>query len=155
MQVAVDDLDTTIKEIRTAIFELHSSRSPTTSTRQAILDLVAEASRNLGFDPTTRLDGPIDTVVVDTLANHVLAVLREALSNVTRHAQARSVEVRVTAGSDRILLEVIDDGVGHPPTPGHRQRAPNMLDRAVEVGGACELRPGDVGTVLRWSAPVR
>ena len=156
MQVAVDDLDTTIKEIRTAIFELHSSRSPTTSTRQAILDLVAEASRHLGFDPTTRLDGPIDTVVVDTLANHVLAVLREALSNVTRHAQARSVEVRVTAGSDRILLEVIDDGVGPPTDPGAIGNGlRNMLDRAVEVGGACELQPGDVGTVLRWSAPVR
>jgi len=156
MQVAVDDLDTTIKEIRTAIFELHSSRSPVASTRQSVLELVSEAARNLGFDPTTRFDGPIDTVVVDDLAVHALAVLREALANVTRHARARSVEVRVTADTDRLLLEVVDDGVGPPDDPdvaGHGLR--NMQDRAAEVGGTCELLGGDVGAVLRWTAPLR
>ena len=156
MQVAVDDLDTTIKEIRTAIFELHSSRSPTASTRQSVLDLVAESARHLGFDPTTRFDGPVDTVVVDDVAVHALAVLREALANVTRHARARSVEVRVTADADRVLLEVIDDGVGPPGDPdvaGHGLR--NMQDRAAELGGTCELLSGEVGAVLRWTAPLR
>ena len=156
MQVAVDDLDTTIKEIRTAIFELHSSRSPVTSTRQSVLDLVAEASRNLGFDPTTRFDGPVDTVVVDDLAVHVLAVLREALANVARHSRATAVEVRLTANADRLELEVVDDGIGPPAdrsAVGNGLR--NMLDRATEVGGTCELLPGDTGAVLRWTAPLR
>ncbi len=155
MHTAVDDLDTTIKEIRTAIFELHSSRSPVTSTRQSVLDLTAEATRNLGFEPTTRLDGPIDTVVVDDLAVHALAVLREALANVARHAHARAVEVRVVAGPDELVLEVVDDGIGPPADPdvaGHGLR--NMADRAAEVGGTCELLTGESGAVLRWTAPL-
>ena len=157
MQVAVDDLDTTIKEIRTAIFELHASRSPEDSARQAIIDLASEASRNLGFEPSTRLDGPIDTVVVDDLAVHVLAVLREALANVTRHAASTAAELRVTATPDQVVVEVVDDGVG--PPPGHDaigRGLRNMAARAAELGGTCELVAGaDGGAVLRWTASAR
>lgn len=155
MQVAVDDLDTTIKEIRTAIFELHSRRSPLGSTRQSVLELVAEASRNLGVEPSTHFDGPVDTVVVDDLAVHVLAVVRESLANVARHAGATAVEVRIVATGDHVRVEVVDDGVG-PPSSGGRggHGLENMRARAAELGGTCELLALDEGgALLRWEAP--
>lgn len=157
MERAVDDLDTTIREIRTAIFELHSSRSKGTSTRQAVIDLALEATRSLGHAPVTRFDGPVDTVVGDDLGPHLLAVLREALANVARHAGASGVEICVTADNDRVVLEVRDDGIGPPTaTTAAGRGLENMQARADEVDGTCELVPGPGGgAVLRWSAPTR
>ena len=100
-------------------------------------------------------DGPVDTAVDDALAADVLAVLREALSNVARHASASRVEVRVTAG-DQLEVRVRDDGVGPPLDPVGGHGLANMDKRAEERAGTFELarrQPG--GTEVIWRVPLR
>jgi signal transduction histidine kinase len=149
---AVDDLDTTIREIRSAIFEL---RTPMTAQLRAeIREVVAAAGDQLGFRVGLDLDGPLDSAVPDEVRADLLAVLREALSNVVRHAGARSVQVavRVTAGSLR--LRVADDGRG-VPAEGRRSGIENMRTRAEKTGGTFDLRPNaPKGTVVEWTVPV-
>jgi signal transduction histidine kinase len=152
----IDDLDETIRHIRSVIFELDTPRLPGDSTRRDILEVIAEAARALGFDPSTHLEGPIDLHVNTDIAAHLLAVLREALSNATRHANARRIDVRVTVGNDLLLLEVQDDGIGiptHTPTAGNGIR--NITTRATTLGGSTTLQPAQPrGTLLRWSVPL-
>ncbi|HTO00446.1 MAG TPA: GAF domain-containing protein, partial [Microthrixaceae bacterium] len=111
---AVDDLDATIKEIRSVIFELHSARQIGMSVRQASIELAAESARSLGFEPTVHFDGPIDTAVTGEIVIDLLAVQREALANAARHAQAQTIDLRISAIGGDLVLEVADDGVGPP-----------------------------------------
>jgi signal transduction histidine kinase len=153
---AVDDLDETVREVRSAIFELHTARVPGRSLRQEVLGACAEAGRALGFEPVVRFDGPVDARTDDRLADHLLAVLREALSNVARHAQAGAAEVDLVAGADRIVLTVDDDGVGlRDEGSGHAGHGlANMRRRAATVGGSVDIAPSPLGgTRVTWSAP--
>jgi signal transduction histidine kinase len=151
----IDDIDSTIREIRTAIFALEMARSSGQSLRREVLDTVAQSARVLGFEPGVDLDGPIDALVPDHVASHLLAVVREALSNVARHSGAGHVDVRVRVDGD-LLLEVIDDGRGvdlSPGTGGNGLR--NMMRRAQELGGRASVIPGVAGgTTLEWVVPL-
>lgn len=151
---AIDDLDRTVKQIRTAIFGLEQARSVDEGLRSRILALGREAAGPLGFEPRILLDGPLDTGVDDRIATEFLATLREGLSNVARHARASRVDVEVIVGGD-VCLRLVDDGIGLPvdDTPtGHGLR--NMAARAAKLGGSLELRAGHpTGTVLEWRAP--
>ena len=151
---AIDDLDTTVKEIRSAIFELHAPRTTAPSVRQAVLEVVAESARTLGFDPTVHFEGPIDTAIGEALADHLLVALREALSNVARHSDASEVHVSVTTVEGQVGLEVRDDGVGFDPesvTPGRGLQ--NLAARAARLGGECIVHSQPGGTSLRWVVP--
>ena len=154
LQQAVDDIDDTVRQVRSTIFELDTRRMPGRSVRREVLDLCSEASRPLGFDPQVTFDGPVDAVITDDVAEHLLATLREALSNVAKHAQARHVEVRLHADG-RIRLTVRDDGKGGvagPTATGHGVR--NMTDRATRLGGSLEIAEAEGGgTVLTWTVP--
>jgi nitrate/nitrite-specific signal transduction histidine kinase len=107
---AVEDLDLTIKHIRTAIFGLEPPRAATSGLRQRVLALTSEAAGALGFDPHVLFDGPVDSAP-DAVATDLLAVLREALANVARHAGAHQVDVEIIADSE-LVLRVTDDGQG-------------------------------------------
>jgi signal transduction histidine kinase len=148
----VDDLDTTIRDIRGAIFEL---RAPSPAgVRAQLRDLVEEAHTTLGFRPQLALDGPLDSAVPEQLSDCLLAVLREALSNVGRHARATRVHVSVSATGSRLALTVTDDGIGIGAST-HDGGLHNMRGRAEELGGsfAIELvQPR--GTELIWSVPI-
>jgi signal transduction histidine kinase len=148
---AVDDLDLTVKHIRTAIFGLEQTRVDVDGLRDRILALVGEAAGPLGFEPRVLLDGPLDTGVSTRVGAELLATLREALSNVARHAQATSVEVAVILDVD-LCLRVVDDGVGPPADDAPRGKGlANMAARAAALGGRMELRPCDPrGTELEW-----
>jgi two-component system, NarL family, sensor histidine kinase DevS len=156
IELAVDDLDVTVKHIRSAIFELEASRVASGGgLRDCVLVLGGEAAGELGFEPRIFFDGLVDSGVGDDLAAELLATLREALSNVARHAQATRVEVEVVV-TDQVVLRVVDDGIG-PPAPGapsgHGLR--NMKARAARRAGRFELRPGpSTGTVLEWRVPL-
>jgi signal transduction histidine kinase len=156
IEAAVDDLDLTVKHIRSAIFKLESSRvSSSGGLRNRVLALGREAAGPLGYEPRCFFDGPVDSSVGDDLAADLLATLREALSNVARHAQATRVEVELVV-TDQLVLRVADDGIG-PPAPdvprGHG--LDNMAARATHRGGRFELRAGSpTGSVLEWEAPV-
>jgi signal transduction histidine kinase len=150
---AVDDLDLTVKHIRTAIFGLEASRRPRGGLRQRVLSLASEAAGALGFEPHILFDGSLDTIAEDR-ATELLAVLREALTNVARHAGARRVDVEVVANGD-LVLRVADDGKGlpHDRRPGAKGLA-NMEARAARLGGSVLVAPGaDAGTVVEWRVP--
>jgi signal transduction histidine kinase len=156
LQQAVTDLDDTVREIRTAIFELETARATGAGLRQSVLTLTQDLTRSLGFSPTVRFDGPVDTVVPDDLCDVVTAVLREALTNVARHAGATRVEVSVSAG-DRLTVVVQDDGRGLPDgelTPG--KGVQNLRRRAERLGGTCTLAslPEGRGTRVEWEVPL-
>lgn len=150
----VDDLDDTIREIRTTIFQLRGGGRAAGGLRARVLTTVDEAGRTVGFTPHLRLDGPLDSAVGDAVAEHVLAVLREGLSNVTRHAHAASADVRITAGDEAVVLEIRDDGVGLGE-PTRTSGLTNLRERATACGGEFSAAgPPDGGTLLRWSAPL-
>ena len=156
IEAAVDDLDVTVKHIRTAIFGLEQARvDDDYGLRNRVLSLVRDASRALGFEPRVLLDGPVDTGVGPRVGSELVATLREALSNVARHARASKVEVEVVVVDGEVCLRVIDDGIGPPDDAAPRGKGlANMAARARNLGGDLELRPGEVaGTVLEWRAP--
>jgi YesN/AraC family two-component response regulator len=95
---AVDELDATIRTIRTVIFEVESKRP--TSVRGAVLDLARETAPRLGFEPTVVLSGAVDTLVGGHAADQLLSTLRESLSNVVRHARAQRIEVEIAVDRD-------------------------------------------------------
>jgi signal transduction histidine kinase len=149
---AVDDLDTTIRDIRTAIFELRTPFSA--ALRTELRQLVLSAEQSLGFRPALELAGPIDSAVPDDLRPDLLAVVREALSNVARHAQASAVAVRVGVGDGRLAVSVGDNGVGAAGA-AERGGLANMRQRAIRHGGTFAVRPGQPsGTTIEWVVPV-
>jgi signal transduction histidine kinase len=156
LQAMVEDLDVTVRHVRSAIFELHTARLPGDSLRQAVLTLCAESSRSLGFEPRVQFDGPIDSAVDGPIAEHVLAVLQEALSNVTRHAAASKVDVSLATADGDLLLTVTDDGRGLTDTVTGGRGLENMRARASRAGGEAgwESAPGG-GTTLRWRVPLK
>jgi signal transduction histidine kinase len=153
---AVDELDATIRHIRTVIFGLERPMGDTpVNLRSRTLELCAEAARALGFEPRVLFDGPLDTAVPPSAADEMLAVLREALSNVSRHASARSVSVEVAVESFRLTLVITDDGVGITGTGGGGHGLANMRARAADLGGTflVESRPGG-GVCVSWAVPL-
>jgi signal transduction histidine kinase len=150
---AVDALDETIKEIRSAIFSLHSRPAASEAgLRAQILEVVDGATGALGFAPALRMSGPLDEVRADA-GEHLLGALREALSNAGRHASASKVEVTVEAGSELILL-VRDNGIGFKET-GRRSGLANLAERATLLGGTMRAGPGNGGgTELEWRVPL-
>jgi signal transduction histidine kinase len=150
---AVDDLDGTIREIRTTVFALQQPADSAGSVRAQVLEAVGTAAGALGFAPSVRFDGPVDTTIGDEHRDHLLAVLREALSNAARHARATEVSVVVSARED-LRLVVADNGVGLPGG-GRRSGLANLAARAAQLGGTFVTEAADPGTVLVWRVPLR
>jgi signal transduction histidine kinase len=149
---AVDEIDETIRDIRRTIFALEGGSRR--GVRVEIFAHVDAARETLGFTPELRLEGPIDSTVLEATAEHLLATLGEALSNVAQHAGASRMEVEVVSGAD-VALRVVDDGIGLPDRvePGNGLR--NMERRALELGGAFSARRGErAGTVVEWRVPL-
>ncbi|MFE4667948.1 GAF domain-containing protein [Streptomyces sp. NPDC056716] len=152
---AVDDLDETIKIIRSTIFGLRTREGVAGSgLRSRAVRIVGEAAPVLGFAPSIRMEGLVDTDVPREIADHVVAVLSEALTNIARHAHASRADVVLTAASGQVRLTLTDDGVGIP-ADGRRSGLRNLAERARQLGGQLELSsPPGGGTRLTWWAPV-
>jgi signal transduction histidine kinase len=148
----VSALDETIKAIRGTIFELQDTQHA--SLRAEIRTLVRDYVPVLGFNPVVRTSGPVDTAVGAQVADHLLPVLREAISNVARHARATSAEVEVRASASEVVLTVSDDGIGLPEDrieSGLR----NARRRAADLGGSLQvLSSNPSGTTLVWRVPL-
>jgi signal transduction histidine kinase len=148
---AVDEIDETIREIRTSIFalEAHQHRG----LRAEILDLVHEFADRAELEPHVSFDGPIDAGIDAEVVPDLLAVLRESLSNVARHAHATSVEI-VVSSTDGIELRVSDDGVGIDPDVQRRSGLANLAHRAEARGGEFRVEPRTGGgTTCVWRIP--
>jgi signal transduction histidine kinase len=155
LERAVDDIDITVREIRSTIFALQSGGGGTEGVRNAVLGIADELAGVLPRPPRIRFDGPIDAVVDDRLAAHLIPVMREALTNVAKHADAQDVEVELSVDSSWLELRISDDGRGLPPEPTGGLGLGNLRDRAVSLGGDLQLgsRHDGRGTLLVWRAP--
>ncbi|GAA4580175.1 two-component system sensor histidine kinase [Planotetraspora phitsanulokensis] len=152
---AIDELDETIRHIRSTVFALQApGEFGEIGLRAQIVGLVADAGTRLGFMPGLRMDGQLDNQVSAELAEQAAAVLREALSNIVRHAKACRADVCVEVADGRLTLVVRDDGVGLPES-GRRSGLRNLEERAVRLGGRFEaVSPAQGGTFLTWSVPL-
>ncbi len=156
---AVDAMDETIREIRGAIFALQARDAEVTrDPRAGIVRLVEDMTEMLGFAPSLRLGPGLRTLDRQELAEQALIVLREALSNVARHAGATRADVTVDIGDDGFLaVTVTDNGTGVPPGP-RRSGLRNLAERAVALGGEMRLSAAEPsalrpGTRLEWRVP--
>jgi signal transduction histidine kinase len=157
LQRAVDEIDETIREIRTTIFALSERPDDVAGhgLRAEVLQLVESAAARGRWRPHIAFDGPIGTAVSEHLARELLACTREALSNAVRHSGATRVDVRVWVAQGMLHLTVNDDGVGLAPDQVRRSGLRNMERRAEALGGTFAVRsePGR-GTQLDWQVPV-
>jgi signal transduction histidine kinase len=151
---AVDELDATIDEIRTTIFELEDGMGER-GLRRSVLDLANEMAPLLGARPEVTFIGPVDSGMSQQAADHLVAVLREALTNAGKHARATKFRIAVSVGEE-LRLEVTDNGRGIalPAAESHGLGLTNLRHRAERLGGTLELQvPGGGGTRLVWSVP--
>lgn len=149
----VDDLDETIREIRSVIFSLQLEMRDESGLRAKLLNVLDDERAALGFEPRIRFDGPVDASSTD-VAEAVLAVVREALSNVARHARASNAEVVVEHRDGFMTVRVVDNGIGVPETPSAGNGIGNLTRRAEKLGGECVLTAQlSGGTVLDWRVP--
>ena len=154
IQKAVEQLDETVREIRTSIFDLHTSGSNgMEGLRRRLLDTVAELTADVTPTPSVRISGAVDTLVPPSVAEHADAVVREALSNALRHAGADELTVAVDAGED-LVIRVGDDGIGIPPGV-RRSGLANLAERARACRGSFEVVARETGgTLLTWRVPL-
>jgi len=152
----IDEIDRIIGEVRTIVFTLGNS-GQRGSLGQDLADVVAQASRLLGFTPALRLVGPVDSVLSDEMSAEMLASLREALGNVARHAEASAVEVTIAVEADQVTMRVRDDGIGPPDLEGRPASGNGLVNleaRAAALGGSCSLGAAETaGALLSWSVP--
>jgi signal transduction histidine kinase len=148
---AVDDIDATIKDIRRSIFAL-SAAPGASDLRRDLNEVVRRVTPSLGCTPTLATEGPLNSAVAPDVAEHLLAVLGEALSNIARHAHAAHVVISLSV-AEEVALTVRDDGVG---MSGGQRRSGlrNMQDRAEELGGDLTVTSGPgAGTIISWVVP--
>ncbi|HLK45474.1 MAG TPA: PAS domain S-box protein [Acidimicrobiales bacterium] len=152
---AVDRIDEVIREIRNTIFRLPARGRADSGLRDDVLRVVESHREGLGFAPRIAFEGPVDTAVPRFVADHVVQVVGEALTNVARHAQASLAEVVVTVGDGTLTVIVLDDGKGVADSPSAGNGVRNMASRASELGGAARLVAREPrGTVLEWRVPL-
>jgi PAS domain S-box-containing protein len=156
IRTAVDAIDDVIREIRETIFDLNRpDGSEGSSFRSRARSLIDEAAETLGFRPRLAFRGPVHSVVSDETSTQVLAALRDALSNIGRHAKASAVDIAVSVAEGSVTLTVSDDGtVILDDQPGANGLA-DMISRATAVGGECTVTSrSPAGTLVRWSVPM-
>jgi signal transduction histidine kinase len=148
---AVDDIDTAIKEIRQAIYQLHRPLRPA-ETSERLEALASSFTEALGFSPSLEIDGPVDGLA-PVVAADVLAVVREGLANAAKHADAGRLDLRVNVDDESVCVVVSDDGRGVDAERASGGLV-NLAERAATRGGTFEIVPETPrGTRLRWSVP--
>ncbi|SDW73757.1 Histidine kinase-, DNA gyrase B-, and HSP90-like ATPase [Amycolatopsis xylanica] len=152
--LAVEQLDRTVREIRTSIFDLHTSGTDeTTSLRRRLLDAVSDLTTDSVIAPSVRISGAVDTLVPVDLHEHAEAVTREALSNALRHSGANEITIDVAAGEE-FVIEVADNGTGIPEG-GRRSGLDNLQRRAEQCGGTVAFEnQASGGTRVVWRVPL-
>jgi signal transduction histidine kinase len=145
LERAVDDIDETIKEIRSTIFALQVGGDPSRGVRSSVIDVVDEVADALTRAPRVRFDGPIDSVVDRAILDHLIPVLREALTNVVKHADASDVEVDLAVDQVGLHLRISDDGRGIDPRAPGGFGLRNLAERAASLGGTMSVSSGRDG----------
>jgi two-component system, NarL family, sensor histidine kinase DevS len=155
LQRIVADVDETIRQVRTSIFEL--SQDLRHGVRGSVVELLAELTPVVGFEVRVSFDGPVDTAVSESISEHLLAVIREAVTNIGKHAEATTAAVAVTVEDGHCLLRVVDDGkgIGDGLEQSGGFGLANLRRRAEKLHGRFDLeRPAAGGTALIWRVPL-
>ena len=150
---SVSHLDSAVTQIRTVIFALSAREDTRDSVRHRIIDLANDIASGLQKSPTVAFTGPVDLVVAGGLADDVVAVTREALSNVAKHANAEQTGVTLDVGDGMIHLVISDNGGGITDT-SRRSGLANIEARAIARGGSFVVDSSADGTRLDWSVPI-
>jgi signal transduction histidine kinase len=152
----VDDIDRTIRRIRTSIFELRGNLGTTSDgLRQRLLEVAGDLTAALGFTPHVSFSGLVDLITEPGLEDEAIACVRELLANVARHARATSVMVDVQRGADQLVITVTDDGIGVQATTARRSGTANLAARAAKRGGTFEMGPAPgAGTIAIWKVHI-
>jgi two-component system, NarL family, sensor histidine kinase DevS len=155
IQLRVEELDETVRQIRTAIFDLHTTGDGAQGgLRRQLLDTAAEAAAGSGLSPSVRMSGAVDTLVEPGIGAHAVAVVREAVSNAVRHGGGTAVTVTVEAYRD-LLIDVVDNGIGIDASAA-RSGLRNLEERARECAGELTVRVEPLGgTRLSWRVPLQ
>jgi signal transduction histidine kinase len=156
LKSTIADIDDTIRQVRTSIFELGSDGMGR-GVRDKVLSLLEDLRPVVGFDVHTSFEGPIDTVVPDLVGDHLLAVIREAVTNIGRHAQASKATVALAATDGQCRLRIEDDGCGvaESEAASGGLGLGNLRRRAEKLHGQFEVdSPPAGGTVLIWQVPL-
>ncbi len=156
LQGTITDVDDTIRQVRTSIFELGSDGLDL-GMRDNVLSLLEDLRPVVGFRVQASFEGPVDTAVTGTVREHLLAVTREAITNVGRHAQATKAAVAVSVGDGHCQLRVVDDGCGIAESglAVGGLGLGNLRRRAEKLHGKFEIEsPEGGGTVLTWRVPL-
>jgi signal transduction histidine kinase len=152
LRQVIVNLDAAIRQIRISIFQLHPPVDA--GLRSSVMDLVEELRRLLGVDPRVSTEGPVDAVTSEELAGDVIAVVREALTNVAKHAHATAVDLSVRASTSELTVSVIDDGQGVGGS-SRRSGLDNLRRRAEARHGSMKVADAPAGgTALFWSVPL-
>jgi len=151
----IEETDRITREIRTVVFDLRPVPESEDTLRGRVVELTEQSARALGFIPVLEFAGPVDGLGSEQVADDLVGVLREALSNVVRHAGATHVAVRLSAAASTLVLTVRDDGRGLATDAPRRHGLSHLVDRASRHGGTADVRSGpDGGTVLEWRVPL-
>ncbi len=155
LEAAVDALDGVIREIRNAIFGVSRRSSATPDLEEKVQALVEEMAGPLGFTPRLALEGSAESEVPREILDNLLAVVRESLSNISRHARASRADVVVRVGGGTVKASVADDGVGLPDGPSAGRGLGNMAERANKFGGQFAAKQrSPMGTLIEWEVPI-
>ena len=153
-EALLDQLEVSIRGLRAVAFEARGPREGDASVTEAVRSMIGEAGRALGHVPELHVSGDLDDLG-SSLVRDLLPALREALSNVARHAASSAVAVSVSVADGRLELIVADDGIGCVDRPGEGSGLANLRERAALHDGSVSLRAGPLGgSVLRWTAAV-
>lgn len=148
---AVEAMDVAIKDLRHSIFELGGGMATPVDITTAVDEIITDATRILGFRPDVIVDDP--DFLAETVRDDLLAVLRESLANVARHAAASEADVVIRSGDDGVSLTITDNGKGMGETT-HNSGTRNMAERARQRGGDCTWTPvAPSGTRVSWHVP--
>ena len=152
LDLVATELDLAIRELRNSIFEL-TSIDDHDDIDQVVRDIVARASRILGFMPRVEVSGEIAGIRADLVAN-LASVIQEALSNVARHARAGSAEVSLHLTQHEVRLRITDDGIGLPDPLPRSSGISNLINRARNLGGTATWAANEpAGTMFVWQVP--
>jgi signal transduction histidine kinase len=151
---SVMNLDGSISQIRTVIFAIATpATDPRDTVRHLLIDLANELAPRLARTPNVSFSGPVDLLITEDLADDVVAVTREALVNVVKHAAAQHTSVDLTVADGVVRLLVVDDGRGASGAT-RRSGVSNLQQRALLRGGEFDFTSNSGGTRLTWTVPV-
>jgi signal transduction histidine kinase len=157
---SITDIERTIGGIRSAIYKMRTPLGPGgAGLRDRVLEVLADVGPLLDATPSVRFEGPLDVMADADLVDDVVTVLREALTNVAKHAQAEHawVEIALTPERRELVVQITDDGIGLGE-PARRSGTANLVERARRRGGDCTftspVEGSLAGTRIRWSVPV-